>query len=60
VQDPCARLGEARSDAPGIVAVHRLAVEVALLQPDDAAASQVDRRDHVERRCHPYSFMLSF
>ena len=46
-----ARIGERARDGERIVAVGRLASEVALAQPDDATAPKIDRRKELEGRC---------
>ena len=55
---PC--VGEAARDGYGHGRERRLPGEVALLQANDAAAAQVDRREDVERTCRGHSAMLSY
>ena len=60
MQPARAGVGEGRGDRDRIVLEGGLALEVALLEPDDPAAAQVDRRQHVERALPSLLTMLAY
>ena len=49
-----------RSDGDRVVGERGLALEVALLEADDATAAQVDRRQDVEAACHRRFTMIAY
>ena len=60
MQPARARIGEPAGHLDRVVAVGRLAAEVALAEPNDATAAQVDRRQELERSCFVHVTMLPY
>ena len=60
VKPPCSPIDEPPGNRRRIRREGRLASEVALLQANDAPASEVDRRKHDEVACHCHATMLAF
>ncbi len=60
VQPASSGIGEPGRDRDGVVRERRLPCKIALTQPDDAPAPQVDRRQDLEAACHRRVTVVAF